>query len=1148
MNNNDKQNNNNQQQGNNNPNQQSNNNTGNHLPQYQQYIHLLQSMTNPSTSTTNTNDPFHALHSNVSFPNAMFSTTAPFQYISSVVNTPPNHSNTSTTAAVNSTSTSNNNHANVNNNNTSSSPMLSNNNMNKQQQQGTPMNGGITTTIHNSPASTTFATFPYFQLPTSIQNAPHSNNSIINNTNVMGANPNTLMMNLGNPMVTPGSLSSMLLSSLPIGTPPSHSGNNINIVNNNNNSNFKPEQQTMLLPMMSVQQQPKTPIREKEITNPLKPEDDIDSTASGDSKKKRSRSKTCKRWTEEQNKQLREAVLKYGARNWKKIAQEIGGNFTPDQCNQHWWRVLNPRILKGEWTSTEDDMLFSRVQQFGESSWIRVAEGLPGRTDIQCRHRYFQRKKEIEQGQKKKKGSSGSSTGSNNNGNNSGSTTPTNIGSNTNGNVNNNTVSSGSVSPTLSKLDKPSISPNTILQNESFNLPVAVNSNNIMANNNSFSTGGNASGSLQERLRKEDSVVIGNSNTNTTPINPEKEKLQFVNYGRKQEKYYDFVYIEKDGPLDGDIESLLIHDNTAGEASANNTTGKTPTTPPNMPMPTTSTTQVKPTNENLEMQLLCDEEDVLMDNRTTKATATGTPTNNSSSNVESTKQNVDKMEDEEEEEEEDQLFIDEPEVQTNEVGVNSQQRHIKVVVRENPYKIPPIKVEVSPQNLTTTASIAKTNSATSISDANAKPSPPTTFYLPTTTSTSPTQVAATKLVNPPPQTTAANNDSNPPLIEGNATNPSKTKKKSGSLNRMRGNINVWVPFSESEEEVLKKEILRQVKDKLLSGTDSEHIPTISQNELINYTLSLDISAIDFMEILTKYNVFFHPLRTPNILKSHYLKLKECLGDKLFEENVKPPATLYQRDNPHSWVISNRNKLEVANNGSSGGATRGRRKRNSTKQQTTTTTTTTTSPVSSGPTPVATVNARGSTTTTAPSKRGRKRKSVPSGAVPITGVASVTMASNPSPNPPPATNEKKKTKLIDNPMITTTTTKTIQPQPISTINHHFDDAMSDDEEMTNQSTVRNTNITFLLLVDGKASKQFGLKQIQPSKFTMPLSTTVQTILNKIKSDLNLEPDIELYLLDQQVTLNNKNQTLQQVLDEYNIDPDELVISYSLSTNK
>ncbi|KAL0480611.1 mybB, partial [Acrasis kona] len=63
-------------------------------------------------------------------------------------------------------------------------------------------------------------------------------------------------------------------------------------------------------------------------------------------KRLRNRSKTCQRWTEEQNKDLREAVLKHGPRNWKKIAVEIGGLFTADQCNQHWHRVLNPRIIK----------------------------------------------------------------------------------------------------------------------------------------------------------------------------------------------------------------------------------------------------------------------------------------------------------------------------------------------------------------------------------------------------------------------------------------------------------------------------------------------------------------------------------------------------------------------------------------------------------------------------------------------------------------------------------------------------------------------------------------------------------------------------------------------------------------------------------
>ncbi|EFC45567.1 predicted protein, partial [Naegleria gruberi] len=100
-------------------------------------------------------------------------------------------------------------------------------------------------------------------------------------------------------------------------------------------------------------------------------------------KKKRS----CARWTEEENKKLIEAYIKYEGKNWSAIAKTVG-NKTSDQCNQHWWRVLNPEICKQPWGNDEDQLLYDRVQEFGESSWKKVSQGLRGRTDLQCRHRW----------------------------------------------------------------------------------------------------------------------------------------------------------------------------------------------------------------------------------------------------------------------------------------------------------------------------------------------------------------------------------------------------------------------------------------------------------------------------------------------------------------------------------------------------------------------------------------------------------------------------------------------------------------------------------------------------------------------------------------------------------------------------------------
>jgi hypothetical protein len=71
----------------------------------------------------------------------------------------------------------------------------------------------------------------------------------------------------------------------------------------------------------------------------------------------------------------------------------LGGVHTPDQCNQHWHRVLNPKIIKGDWKIEEEKLLTSKVSEFGESSWKKVSSFIKGRTDIQCRHHFYQMKK-----------------------------------------------------------------------------------------------------------------------------------------------------------------------------------------------------------------------------------------------------------------------------------------------------------------------------------------------------------------------------------------------------------------------------------------------------------------------------------------------------------------------------------------------------------------------------------------------------------------------------------------------------------------------------------------------------------------------------------------------------------------------------------
>jgi len=83
-------------------------------------------------------------------------------------------------------------------------------------------------------------------------------------------------------------------------------------------------------------------------------------------------------WNEDEDTKLTELVNKYGARNWKKIAQHLPHR-TDVQCLHRWQKVLNPMMVKGPWSRAEDTKLAENVQKFGAKNWSYIARALPGR-------------------------------------------------------------------------------------------------------------------------------------------------------------------------------------------------------------------------------------------------------------------------------------------------------------------------------------------------------------------------------------------------------------------------------------------------------------------------------------------------------------------------------------------------------------------------------------------------------------------------------------------------------------------------------------------------------------------------------------------------------------------------------------------------
>jgi hypothetical protein len=61
---------------------------------------------------------------------------------------------------------------------------------------------------------------------------------------------------------------------------------------------------------------------------------------------------------------------------------------TRKQIRDRWSKVLDPAIVRGPWTREEDQRIIDFVAREGRSRWVRCAELLPGRTDVQCRQRW----------------------------------------------------------------------------------------------------------------------------------------------------------------------------------------------------------------------------------------------------------------------------------------------------------------------------------------------------------------------------------------------------------------------------------------------------------------------------------------------------------------------------------------------------------------------------------------------------------------------------------------------------------------------------------------------------------------------------------------------------------------------------------------
>jgi hypothetical protein len=97
-------------------------------------------------------------------------------------------------------------------------------------------------------------------------------------------------------------------------------------------------------------------------------------------------------WTADEDRKLKNAVYTHGGKNWGAISALVPGR-TLIQCRHRWHNALNPSIDRangriGKWVEDEDIELKNAVQTHGGKNWEKIAALVPGRTKIQCRDRW----------------------------------------------------------------------------------------------------------------------------------------------------------------------------------------------------------------------------------------------------------------------------------------------------------------------------------------------------------------------------------------------------------------------------------------------------------------------------------------------------------------------------------------------------------------------------------------------------------------------------------------------------------------------------------------------------------------------------------------------------------------------------------------
>ena len=98
-------------------------------------------------------------------------------------------------------------------------------------------------------------------------------------------------------------------------------------------------------------------------------------------------------FSKQEDQALRELVKKYGENDWSLITSYMP-NRTVRQCRERWFNSLSDRVIKRQWTKTEDAMLLSKYSIIGPH-WKLMEKFFIGRTMYDLRNRYHSLQKKL---------------------------------------------------------------------------------------------------------------------------------------------------------------------------------------------------------------------------------------------------------------------------------------------------------------------------------------------------------------------------------------------------------------------------------------------------------------------------------------------------------------------------------------------------------------------------------------------------------------------------------------------------------------------------------------------------------------------------------------------------------------------------------